>query len=112
MKKILLLAVLLLALAAPCFGATLTFTWTANTETDLAGYNLYKNAQYVKTIEKTETTCTDEITEDGFYIYYLTAFDFSANESEKSTPVYYKQGTAVSNDTTPPTKVNFSFTVQ
>ncbi len=108
MKKLLIVSMLLFAV--PCFGKTLTFTWDANTEPDLQAYNLYRNGQYVKTIPKTETSCTEE-SQPGVSVYYLTAFDTSGNESEPSNVAYYVE-TSANTDTTPPTKINFTLTVQ
>ena len=109
MKK-LLIALMLLLFAVPVMGATLTFTWTANTEPDLAGYLLYRNGQYVKTVQASETSCTSESVE-GLSVYYLTAFDTSANESEPSDVATYIEASGTV-DTTPPAKINFTLTVQ
>ena len=108
MKKLIIL--LLLLFAVPCLGATVTLSWTANTEPDLAGYLLYRNGVYVKTLAKDATECTDE-TQEGLNVYTLTAFDTSGNESEKSDPAVYIEASATT-DTTPPAKINFTLTVQ
>ena len=109
MKKF-IIALLIILFTVPAFGATLHFTWTANTEPDLAGYNLYRNGQFVKTLQKDATECTDE-SHEGFSVYYLTAFDTSGNESDPSDVATYVEASTTT-DTTPPAKINFTLTVQ
>ena len=102
MKK-LLIVLLLLLFAVPCFGTTLTFTWTANTEPDLAGYNLYRNGSYVQTLQADATTCTAE-SENGLGVWYLTAFDDSGNESDRSDVAVHVEDTG-SHDTSAPGRI-------
>ena len=75
---------------------TNTLTWTANKETDLAGYNVYRGIDagaMVKLnatlIPKATTTYVDTITApvDGDYIYNVTAVDTAGNESAHSANV-------------------------
>jgi hypothetical protein len=70
----------------------LTFSWDANTETDLAGYRLYyglESGQYTDNITldaKTIYTLRD-LTPGVKYYVALTAFDFYDNESGYSDEV-------------------------
>ncbi len=92
--------------AIPAFAATVTLNWDANTEADLAGYNLYGVAkactstldtdlQEVKSLGLvTGTTLT--ITTDGEYCYALKARDVAGNKSAFSNKI------AVTVNTNPP----------
>lgn len=90
MKWIAILIIVLTAGVASA--ATVTLQWDANTESDLAGYNLYRAFQpctaqgplnKIGTVGKVTST-TDTVTVDGAYCYELTAFDTSNNESPRS----------------------------
>lgn len=79
-------------MAGVASAATVNLQWDANTETDLAGYNLYRAFQpctaqgplnKVGTVGKVTST-TDTVAVDGLYCYELTAFDTSNNESGRS----------------------------
>lgn len=73
--------------------STVNLAWNANTEADLAGYNLYRAFQPCSTqgpLAKVGTvgkvvTMTDTVSVDGTYCYDLTAFDTANNESAHST---------------------------
>jgi len=77
-------------------GGQLKLTWNANTETDLAGYNIYRSTQNVtgtfvkiNTALITDTTYTDiGLTNDQPYYYYITAVDDSDNESPAGATVH------------------------
>ncbi len=84
---------LALNLTAVCFAET--FTWTANTEADLSGYNLYQAPgsctnpgafAKVASVGKV-TTLTHTPTVDGLYCWALTAFDTGGLESIQSNKV-------------------------
>lgn len=73
----------------------LTFTWDANTESDLAGYRLYRSAtsgnytigkgnELAEVPAGTETVKVTQI-DPGYFV--LTAFDNHGNESDKSVEV-------------------------
>ncbi|WP_337062108.1 pectinesterase family protein [Kineococcus sp. G2] len=81
--------------AAPS-DSSVTLTWTAGSETDLAGYAVYRSTG--ETVELTaanriatgvtEPTYTDRTAANGpTYRYVVTAVDRSSNESPASTPV-------------------------
>ena len=83
-----------------------TLTWEANTESDLAGYLLYRNDQLVnvpgivtgdlKPYLLTGTTYSDEALPDGRFKYYLAAMDSAGNISVRSNTI------EVNIDTHPP----------
>ena len=81
-----------------------TLTWTANTEPDLAGYNVYRSivsgGPYAKLNAAlvTNTTYSDAPDGTGPYYYVVTAVDTSNNESLRSAQV----STGLLVDTTPP----------
>ena len=60
--------------------------WDANSEADLKEYKLYENGEHIDTIPAgTETTARTLLA--GDYEWYLTAQDFSLNESGPSDTV-------------------------
>lgn len=87
--------VLALLLALPAIAAALdvqtwdvTFTWDANTESDLAGYRLYTvSGELVKEMTASEVQTVLEDVGPGEHSWYLTAFDFAGNESGPSNIV-------------------------
>ncbi len=72
-------------------GQDVTLTWTANTEADLEGYNIYRRAGETRTKINPETvkdtTYTDSGLSDGIYEYEITAVDGYGNESLPSGSV-------------------------
>ena len=80
-----------IGLFATPFSGSVSLSWTANTETDLAGYNLYRSASlggaYVKINTSLITALTyadGGLTNGTPYYYVLRAVDTSNNESGDS----------------------------
>jgi flagellar hook assembly protein FlgD len=67
-----------------------SLAWTANTEPDLAGYNLYRNGQKVNTALITDIKYLDQNLAEGTYAYTLKAQDFAGWESAASNEVKIK----------------------
>jgi chitodextrinase len=86
-------------LAATPGDAQVALSWTANTESDLAGYRLYRDG--VGVYDGAAATFTDTTVTNGTaYSYAVSAYDTSGNESAQSTAV---QATPTAPaDTTPP----------
>ncbi|MBU0967408.1 MAG: PKD domain-containing protein [Proteobacteria bacterium] len=92
------------------YAADATFTWTANTETNLAGYKIHygktsRNYESVLLVPKTETTATiTDLTPGITYYFAATAYDTDNFESDYSTEVFWTA--QISN--TPPVATNGS----
>ncbi|MFQ5675926.1 MAG: fibronectin type III domain-containing protein, partial [bacterium] len=91
MLLIVILVPLLLSVHASLAG-TVTVSWDANTETDLAGYKIYygKGSRNYQNSVYVGNTTTYNVTglEDGERYYFaVTALDFSNNESNFSEEV-------------------------
>jgi predicted CXXCH cytochrome family protein len=76
--------------------ATVTVTWNANREPNIAGYNIYRSevsgGSYTKlnTSLLTDRTYTDSVTNYLDYYYRVTAVDSTGKESEKSAEKWIK----------------------
>lgn len=93
MKK-LLLAILMCMIPVMVEAGTGTLTWTANTEPDLGGYNVYcgkasgvYNAPIKLGKVTTYTVDLPTLTVDQKYFCAITAYDAAGNESVKSNEV-------------------------
>jgi hypothetical protein len=85
--------------------ASVEVSWTANAESDLAGYKVYYGTQsgtYTSTLNagKVTTASIDNLETGKTYYIAMSAYDTFANESEKSAEVTI---TIPVPDTTPPT---------
>jgi len=97
MKKFLAVCALLMAMVVPAFADadTAVLDWTANTETDLAGYKIYQSTvsgSYgtpVATLGKvvTQTLTLPTLTVDQRYFFAITAYDVAGNDIPKSSEV-------------------------
>ncbi len=62
--------------------------WSSNTESDLAGYKVYKNGVYLETVAAPVATYTATgLTNGTTYMFEVAAIDSSGNESTKSNAV-------------------------
>jgi hypothetical protein len=89
MKKI--LALILCVIGTPAFAASVTLTWDANTESDLAGYRVYRGTcgdpnplAYLADVGRNVTFVDLQAPESGCVAYEVTAYDTSQNESARS----------------------------
>ncbi|WP_304511313.1 discoidin domain-containing protein [Desulfopila sp. IMCC35008] len=83
---------------------TLSLTWSPNSETDLAGYNVYRNSTLLNTTLPTDTSYADSDTViGGDYSYQITAVDKSGKESALSDTV-----TATAGKPAPPNGIQVS----
>lgn len=91
-------AALLLATAVSGYAATAVLTWSPNTESDLAGYKVFRSlvpGQYDYTkpevvLDKSQTSYTATLpdpTVDTPYFFVITAHDLAANNSQPSNEV-------------------------
>jgi len=94
MKKFLaVLAMVLMFVSLAHADSNVTFTWDANSESDLAGYRIYQSttsgtygAFETHIPAGTETVTLTDIP-DGTYFWVLTAYDTDDNESGYSNEV-------------------------
>ena len=76
-------------LAAVPGSGSVTLSWTANTEPDLAGYNVYRGASLLNGAAPVSGTSFSDtgLTNGTTYTYTITAVDTSGNASVQSPPV-------------------------
>lgn len=92
MFKSLLVTIVIVLFSSVSFAASIGVTWNANSETDLAGYNIYDkvgtgtNAKVGTTGVSSNPTFTIPSVVDGVHTVTVTAFDSSGNESLPSDP--------------------------
>lgn len=107
MKKLALVLLVLVVMSGSAFGATLNLraTWTANTETDMREYRLYRTdgtRTLIGTIAHPTTTHNFSVTvadnTSGTMTFVLVAVDTNNNVSADSTAASYPFNT----DLTPP----------
>ncbi len=93
---ILLLALITVLPASPVFSANVSVTWNKNTESDLAGYKIYKRAlpsqdfgqpvfSGMPSNPSSPSTTVSGLSGGTTYGFIATAFDMSGNESGPST---------------------------
>lgn len=79
--------------APPTTTGSVSLTWTANSESDLAGYKVYRataSGAYGAPIASVSSSTTQYVSSGlaiGTYFFVVTAFDQSGNESSPSTEV-------------------------
>ncbi|WP_433828227.1 pectinesterase family protein [Actinoplanes sp. CA-015351] len=75
-------------LTASAGDTSVALTWTASTESDLAGYQIYRNGVALTTAAITGAGYTDRTAANGTtYSYSISAVDTSGNESVRSSTV-------------------------
>ena len=88
------LALLVLSMfTTPAQAREVTLTWDANSEPDLAGYNVYMSTEsgnYNEAVNEeliTDTTYQTDIPDEGVFYFVVTAVDTSTLESDYSSEV-------------------------
>ncbi len=100
----LVLMVVLVMVSWPAIGPTATLLWNANSEPDLAGYNIYRCSQLpcskrspgsalLATVGRTATSFNIG-TPAVVQYYFVTAYDTAGNESGESNVATYTPPTA------------------
>ena len=113
---ILLLALITVIPASPVFSANVSVTWNKNTESDLAGYKIYKRTlpsldfgqptfSGMPSNPSSPSTTVTGLSEGKTYGFIATAFDTSGNESAPSAE---KQITVPTGTPPPPSSLNIS----
>lgn len=80
--------------AASAHSISVGLTWAANSESDLAGYKLYRGTSsgkydYVKDVGLSTSIQVDELSPDSTYFFAVTAYNTSHLESDPSNEVQY-----------------------
>ncbi|MEW6606445.1 MAG: DUF2341 domain-containing protein [bacterium] len=70
--------------------ATMHLIWQANPETDIAGYNVYRNSEKINSTRISDTFYYDfNLTVGQEYKYWVTAVDKAGNESNPSAEIKF-----------------------
>lgn len=93
-KKLSLVVAMILVFSVTAYSAEVTLAWDKNSESDLAGYIIYRGTTsggpYIQTgsdVIAPESTFTDVDLADGTYFWVVTAYDNDGNESGYSNEV-------------------------
>lgn len=102
---LIMIAIFIALFPAEGFAASLRVSWSANTESDLAGYKVYYGTQsgsYSQNIDVGNVTSytISSVSSGTTYYVAVSAYDTSGNESERSSEV---SASVPVSDTTPPT---------
>lgn len=74
--------------ARPVSSTLIEVVWAANSETDLAGYKIYRDGVVVALIRGDMTSYSDRnVLPATTYTYSVTAFDLAGNESQQTPPL-------------------------
>jgi hypothetical protein len=100
MKRLMIIIGIILLLYIPAYAASIQISWSANTETDLAGYKLYSGTASgvygdpVDVGNVTSHALTLSPAVGTTYYFAVTAYDTSGNESGFSSEasVFIKDG--------------------
>ncbi|TAN41053.1 MAG: hypothetical protein EPN25_05690 [Nitrospirae bacterium] len=65
-------------------------TWTASTESDLAGYDLYRDGQKINSTLLKDALYLDQSLKENVYAYVVKAIDLAGNESKPSNEIKLK----------------------
>jgi Fibronectin type 3 domain-containing protein len=97
---------------------SISLTWSANTEADLAGYNLYVSMDGIEYIKVNAEPLTDTsysyggITGNTRYYFKLSALDVNGNESKQTREMTLKTPSRVTNPDVDPTAPKLIITWQ
>lgn len=95
---------MIVVLPSVAFGADVKLSWDPNSETDLAGYNIYwgsTSGNYSNSVDVGNVTTYQLIgLDEGQSVFAVTAYDINANESDFSDEV------CAVLDTIPPTAIS------
>ena len=110
MKKLIYVLFTIFVGVSIAWGASATFQWDANTESDLAGYRIHwgtATREYTEAVDvKNVTSFQVENLPDGKLFFAATAYDTAGNESDYSDEV------VVTFNTVPPgAPLNFKVTI-
>ncbi|MCA9933056.1 MAG: Ig-like domain-containing protein, partial [Anaerolineales bacterium] len=68
--------------------ASISFSWDAVADADLAGYEIYRDGGWLTAVSTATTSYTDEdVVSDNTYEYFIKAYDTSFNRSDPSNTI-------------------------